>query len=290
MYEIKKASSIKSKARILISGIAKSGKTYTALTFAKAFGSKTLVLDTKFNSSTKYSDLFDFDVIDIRPPYNPQSVVDIISITQTKGYDTLIIDSISLFWGASGGFLDIHQDLTNKRRDKNSFAAWQDLNPIYEDFINAILQSNIHIIATVRQKSDYVIDKDANGKTQIRKAGIKIEFRDNFEFNFDVLLQMTQDHYAIIEGSRFPDWDDQVFKHPTSDTAKPLLEWLNKGEKKKLKTFTKEIEVLMKAAIKDGDQLLVAERLVNYDVPANKKEEINKLILKKNEEENNADN
>jgi hypothetical protein len=279
MYEIKKASSIKSKARILISGIAKSGKTYTALTFAKAFGSKTLILDTEFNSSTKYSDLFDFDIIDIRPPYNPQSVVDIISIAQAKGYNTLIIDSISLFWGASGGFLDIHQDLTNARRDKNSFAAWQDLNPIYEDFINAILKSDIHIIATVRQKSDYVIDKDANGKTQIRKAGIKIEFRDNFEFNFDVLLQMTQDHYAIIEGSRFPDWDGAIFKKPTFETAKPLLEWLDKGEKKKLKKFTSEIETLMKDAIKNGNHLLVAERLKKYDVSENKREEISKLIL-----------
>jgi len=38
--------------------------------------------------------------------------------------------------------------------------------------VDAILGSPAHIIATMRSKMEYVQEKDANGKTTIRKIGL----------------------------------------------------------------------------------------------------------------------
>jgi ABC-type dipeptide/oligopeptide/nickel transport system ATPase component len=45
-------------------GVAGSGKTYTALSIAKHLGKRVAVLDTERGSASKYSDVFEFDVME----------------------------------------------------------------------------------------------------------------------------------------------------------------------------------------------------------------------------------
>jgi hypothetical protein len=43
---------------------------------------------------------------------------------------------------------------------------------LHQAFIDKILNSNCHVITTVRRKTDYGLDKDGNGKTKV-KLGTK---------------------------------------------------------------------------------------------------------------------
>ena len=69
--KIQKASRQKTKMRLLLSWASGSGKTYSALLVAKglAWGdmSKVCVIDTEHNSSSLYSNLWDFSVVQIDP-------------------------------------------------------------------------------------------------------------------------------------------------------------------------------------------------------------------------------
>jgi hypothetical protein len=58
-----------------------------------------------------------------------------------------------------------------------------------DNFIDKILNSNCHVITTVRRKTDYSLDKDGKG-TKVMKLGTKEITRDGFEYeptvNFDL--------------------------------------------------------------------------------------------------------
>ena len=83
--------------------------------------------------------------------------------------EVIIIDSISHEWEGSGGILDIHAGMAG-----NSFTNWGKLTPRHNAFIQTILQTNKHIIGTIRSKQDYVLN-EKNGKQVPEKVGLKGE-------------------------------------------------------------------------------------------------------------------
>jgi hypothetical protein len=56
-----------------------SGKTYTALTWAAALGKTIALIDTERGSASLYADLFDFDVLDLAPPYHPHRLIEALA-------------------------------------------------------------------------------------------------------------------------------------------------------------------------------------------------------------------
>jgi hypothetical protein len=68
------------------------------------------------------------------------------------------LDSISHEWESTGGIIDVHSNMT-----ENSFTNWGKLTPRHNAFVQSILQSSCHIIATIRSKQDYVLS-EKNGK------------------------------------------------------------------------------------------------------------------------------
>lgn len=227
------ATRIKRKARISISGVSKSGKTYTALTIAKGLAGKKgkiVLIDTEHGNAALYGDRFNFDMATVEPPYHPDKLINLIHEAESAGYDVLIADSLSHYWEREGGFLDIHNELTEARKDKNSWAAWQDINPIWTDFVDTMLGSKMHIIGTMRSKTDYATDRDGEGRLKIRKVGLKPIMRDGLEYEFDIVASMTPDHYFIVEGTRFPELDGEVIKEPDEKFGKHILNRIEHGK------------------------------------------------------------
>lgn len=66
-----KAQKYESKLRLAITGPSGAGKTYTALSIAKHLPGPIALVDTEHGSASKYADLFDFDVLNLHPPYHP---------------------------------------------------------------------------------------------------------------------------------------------------------------------------------------------------------------------------
>ena len=100
-----KASKRKQKARIALLGPTGSGKTYTALQIAAAFGDKIAVIDTEHGAASLYSDVVPFDTVNLER-CGPGDYIAAMDAAAEAGYDTVIIDSLSHEWVGRGGCLE----------------------------------------------------------------------------------------------------------------------------------------------------------------------------------------
>ena len=231
MFQIEKATKLQAKGRIAITGPAGAGKTYTALLLAMELqgDERTLFLDSEGRSSEKYADIFDFDIIPLAPPYTLDSYIKAIKFAgEQSGYSVIIIDSLSHAWAGEGGALE-QVDAAKAKSRGNSFVAWRDVTPTQWKMVEAILQNPKHVIACMRSKMDYLMEKDLN-KTTVKKVGLAPIQRAGIEYEFDVVLDMDWDHRAIVSKTRMNSITDRVFLKPGAETSIEILAWLSSGE------------------------------------------------------------
>lgn len=224
----KKAVRSESKLRLAIAGPSGSGKTYTALAIASGLTDKPIALvDTENGSASKYADdPFVFDVAEMHEPFHPNKFITAIQEAADAGYGVIILDSLSHAWVGPGGLLDIVDEAAKANRGGNSFTAWKSGTPIQNKLVHAIVSSPIHIIATMRSKTDYVLKEGNNGKMTPEKVGMAAIQRDGMEYEFDIFLQMTKDNEAIVEKSRCSALAGRVIAKPGKQVADTLKSWL----------------------------------------------------------------
>lgn len=222
--QFQKATRKRVKLRVLIASPAGGGKTQGALSIASGLGGRTAVIDTERASASHYSNAFDFDALDLGPPYSPERFIEAIHAAEAAGYQNLIIDSITHEWDGAGGVLEINEQLAQAKYRGNTWSAWSDSTPRHRAFIDAMLQCNMHVIATARSKTETVQGEDK----KVRKVGMKIEQRASVEYEFSVVWEIDHSsHLAIATKDR-----TQLFANPahlTADTGKRLLAWLENG-------------------------------------------------------------
>src|SRR5215470_44613 len=197
------------KLRLAIAGIAGSGKTYTSLTLATALaqGKPIALIDTEHGSASKYADDFQFDVLELSN-FDPRNYINAIHEAERSGYAVLIIDSLSHAWNGTGGALELVETVARKvaaqRRKEtiNSFNAWSDVTPLQNKLIDTMLASPLHIIATMRSKTEYIVEKDSDGKSVPRKVGMAPIQRADVEYEFDIYADMDAGNSMIIQKSR----------------------------------------------------------------------------------------
>ncbi len=223
-----KAIKQEAKLRLAIAGPAGSGKTYTGLLIAQelANGGKVAVLDTEHGSASKYADLFSFDVMEMDPPFHPDRFSKTIREAQEGGYKVIVLDSLSHAWNGSGGLLEVVDQIAARSNSRNTFAAWKEGTPIYNKLVDAILQSDVHVIATMRQKMDYVLETNDKGKQMPVKVGLAAVQRDGFEYEFDVVMNMDVNNQGVIVKTRCPALQGGVYRQPGKDVADILAGWL----------------------------------------------------------------
>lgn len=223
----RKAERRKAKLRLAITGPAGSGKTYSALLIAFGIGGKTALLDTENGSGDLYSALGDYDICSISAPFTVQKYIDAIKSAEQAGYDILILDSISAEWAGSGGLLNLHTQLTSSSK-ANSFAAWGQVTPKHNAFIDAIINSRLHIICTIRSKTEYAQIQNERGKTEIRKMGLGLVQREGIDYEFTTVFDLNFNHEVTVSKDRTSIFDGQVFTI-TQETGKLLKDWLDSG-------------------------------------------------------------
>ena len=220
----KKAERKQARLRLALAGPSGSGKTYSALQMAMGLGSKIAVIDTEHGSASLYADAAEYDVMELHAPYTPERYVEAIQAAEAAGYDVLIIDSYSHEWTGPGGCLEINDETAKARFKGNTWSAWSETTPRHRKLTDKILTSPLHIICTMRSKTETV---QGEGK-KIVKLGLKSEQRDGTDYEFTVVLDVTHDgHYAVASKDR-----TRLFQHPeviTPETGRKLLAWLNDG-------------------------------------------------------------
>jgi hypothetical protein len=221
-----KAVKHEAKLRLAIAGPSGAGKTYTSLAVATALaaGGRIALADTEHGSASKYADLFDFDVLELGPPYHPDRFVAAIRTAEESGYSVIILDTVSHAWNGTGGVLELVEQASKKFKG-NSYMAWGEVTPIHNRLIEGIISSRIHVIATMRSKQDYILI-ERNGKQTPQKVGMAPIQRDGFEYEFDVFLDMDIENNAIVSKTRCPALTGRMLSKPGADLADILSEWL----------------------------------------------------------------
>jgi hypothetical protein len=229
--KFEKATRKKAKLRLALTGPSGSGKTYGALLIAKGLGGKTAVIDTERGSASLYSHIHDFDVLELLPPFSPERYIDAINAAASAGYETLIIDSATHEWSGTGGCLEINESLAGSKFRGNTWSAWNETTPRHRAFIDAMVQSPMHIIATGRSKTETAQQQGDNGKKTVVKLGLKTEQRDGFEYEFTVVLDIIHEgHWATASKDRTGIFHGSEPKKLSEQTGADLLAWLNDGE------------------------------------------------------------
>lgn len=223
MTMFKPACKKQQKLRLLLEGASGSGKTYSALLIAKTMGKKIAVIDTEKGSASLYDKLANFDTCELTPPFTPEKYIEAIKEAEKAGYEVLIIDSITHEWSGKGGCLDLQTGLGGRYQD------WAKVTPRHNAFIDAILQSNLHIIATARTKTDYEMT-ESNGKKKVEKVGLKTEQRDGLDFEFTLVFRINENHIASATKDRTSLFNGKEAVI-NEETGHILLDWLNDGKK-----------------------------------------------------------
>lgn len=228
--KFEKAVRKKAKLRLALSGPSGSGKTYSALLLAKGIGGKTAVIDTERGSASLYADVHDFDALDLDPPYTPERFIEAIKAAESAGYEIIIIDSLSHEWSGVGGCLELVDEIAKAKYRGNSWSAWNDVTPRHRALLDALLRSPMHVIATMRSKTETAQTEGPNGKKQVVKLGMKSEQRDGAEYEFTVALDIVHDgHFAMASKDRTRLFSGDP-KPITTETGQQLKEWLESGE------------------------------------------------------------
>lgn len=222
----KKAERKKAKLRLGLTGPSGSGKSYAALTLAKSIGGKIAAIDTEHGSLSLYTNLCEFDSIDMQAPYTPERMIEYIKMAEANGYDVLIIDSITHEWSGAGGCLEINDKLAASKFKGNTWSAWSETTPRHRKLLDTIISSNMHIITTLRSKTETV---QGEGK-KVFKVGMKSEQRDGYEYELTVVLDIVHEgHAAIASKDRTGIFTDKDPAPITAATGKALMAWLNSG-------------------------------------------------------------
>lgn len=221
------------KARVALDGPAGSGKTFTALSWARTLGDKIAVVDTERRSASYYADLFSFDTADILPPYNPAKLIDAFTAAEQEGYDVVIVDSLSHFWDGEGGFLDI-ADAAGKKAGDNSWAGWKTATPQLRHLVDIMLGSQMHVIVTMRSRTEWATEEyqDSNGRKKTRpvRLGLAPVMRAGMEYEFTVVGDLDLDHRTTISKTRCHLLADLVIQPGRFDAAEQFKTWLESGE------------------------------------------------------------
>lgn len=219
----------RAKLKCAIAGPSGSGKTLGALLIAKGLSAgKIAVADSENGSASLYAGKsgIEFDSVSIKPPYTTEKYIAAIEAAIQGGYGVLIIDSLSHAWAGEGGLLQQKESIDS--RGGNSFTNWRSITPKHEAFMAKILNSDIHIIATMRSKQDYVMETSDKGKQMPKKVGLAPIQRDGAEYEFTTVFDVAMSHDATVSKDRTGLFDGRFFKI-TEQTGKDLAAWFEGG-------------------------------------------------------------
>ena len=185
--------------KMALQGCSGSGKTFSSLLLAYGLvgnWNQIAVIDSENHSSHLYSDLGSYNVLSLSEPFSPERYNEALEACEKAGMKVIVIDSISQEWEGSGGIIETHGNMVG-----NSFTNWNRVTPRHNAFVQKILQSPCHVIATIRSKQDYVLT-DKNGKMVPEKVGLKGVTRDGMDYEFTVVLDLDIKHQATASKDR----------------------------------------------------------------------------------------
>ncbi len=224
----KKAERKQVKLKVAVTGPTGSGKTWSALRLATGLGGKIAFIDTENKSASLYAEFFNFDVLDLSPPFTTEKYIEAINFAEKSGYDSIVIDSLTHAWAGEGGLLE-QKTLLDARPGSNQWTNWGPIDKKDNALKNAFLHSSCHIIATMRSKMEYT-QTQSGDKKKIEKLGLAPIQRDGLSYEFSVVFDVAMDHNAEVSKDRTHLFDNTPVFKITEETGKMIAAWLASGK------------------------------------------------------------
>jgi hypothetical protein len=222
----------KAKLRLGLDGPSGSGKTFSALKIAYGITgdwTKIGMIDTEHGSGDLYAEeLGPYGILTFDPPFQIERYIRAIKAAEKEGFEVIIIDSLTHAWAGTGGLLDLHDAATEASSKKNSYVAWRNVTPLHNELIDTILQSSAHVIATMRTKVEYSQERDEEGRSVVRKLGMKPIQREGMDYEFTLVFDLSREHVATASKTRISEFDSWIGV-PDETTGEQLLAWLEHG-------------------------------------------------------------
>lgn len=237
------------RARVAIDGPTGSGKTWTALQWARILAGPdgpVGVIDTENRSAAYYAPGPDevaqrvnwweppyvFGHLPTSPPYDPRELRSLIqAAAEELGPDgVLVIDSLTHYWNGEGGTLDVVDNASSRG---NSFTGWKEGTPAQRGMLDAIIHAPCHVIVTMRSKMEYLLVEENRGGRTVQvptKVGMAPEQRSGVEYEFTVVADMDLEHRLVVSKSRCDAIADVVApKGRSYEPAQTFAAWLATG-------------------------------------------------------------
>lgn len=229
--QLQKATRKQVKMRLGLSAVSGGGKTYSALLLAHGLcgdWNKIAVIDTENDSASLYSHLGPFSTLSLKPDFSPERYIEAIKTCEKAGIEVCIIDSIAHEWEGEGGVLDLCDRIGGGFQN-----AWKQMTPRHDKFKQAILQSPMHMITTVRRKQEYILTEVTNkqgklvqapvkaGMKEITREGWEYELTINFEIDLRHMCSVSKDRTELFEGK-----DPFIITEATGELIK---KWCDQG-------------------------------------------------------------
>jgi hypothetical protein len=266
----KKAKREKLKALVSMTGASGSGKTFSSLLLAKGiiegmfpdldptsdeFWEKIGVIDSEHNRSKIYANVEkggyyfgEFLHMNLEKPYTVQKYIKGIKEAEEAGIEALIIDSTSHAWKE---LLGEQKELGGRYQD------WKEPDKKYQDFVEVLSHTDLHIISTMRAKQQYALEESGTGKLGVSKLGTQPIQRDDFEFEFLLGFMFDSSHNAKTTKDNTPLFEEMGTFKITPEHGKMLYEWLDKGVDVKVEKEKERYELLTQIdELREQDSLI----------------------------------
>lgn len=215
-------------ARLMLSGPAGSGKTWTGLDIARVLvgpDGQIIVIDTETESALLYADEHAFMHLPWAPPYDPRDLAATILDLGTDTSVCIMIDSLTHFWQGEGGTLDIAD---------SKFGGWKEATPAQDEMVAAMLRCKAHVIGCVREKQAYSVTESQDGgrkKQTVAKLGLQPVQREGLDYEFNVTASMDMQHALVIAKTRCRVLAGKSFRpNHAGEMAEQYRDWLAGGQ------------------------------------------------------------
>ncbi len=255
--QLQKSQRSQVKIKMALQGPSGSGKTMSAILIAQGLTNNNLtkvaLIDSENGSGSLYAHLGGYNVLNLETPHSPERYIEAIEVCEKAGMEVIIIDSISHCWDF---LIDYHASLQG-----NSFTNWNKITPRQKAFVDKILQSNAHIICTMRVKQDYVLS-EKNGKMVPEKVGLKAIQRDEISYEFTIVFDIDNKHYAVSSKDRTLLFEGKPQFVITAHTGKKILDWCSSTiTKEELKQKVVECNTLQELQKLYNDNINLAKQM-----------------------------
>jgi hypothetical protein len=247
-YEFRPAAAenVDKQVFIALAGTTGAGKTESALRIARGIvgeKGKFCVIDTEHRRALNKKDRYDFDHLDMQPPYSPANFKLAIEAAIKAGYACIVIDNFSHEWFGEGGCSDMQEEALeqlsggdSRRAERMTALAWKKPKQEHKKLINRILQCSVPIIFCLRAEPKIKFQKDAQGRTQVVDAGWQPIAEKMLGYEMLIYALLMPDNPGVPDQLKKLEPElESIFpmgKQITEESGRKLATWAAGGVKK----------------------------------------------------------